>query len=223
VPDVGPVAAGVELGDGVDEILVEDQPRRAAVLEDELQLVGDKTPIEGNHHRPYLGQRKIGLHELRAVHEQETHAFLLLNARLQERIGELVGSFVQLPKRQTQARMAVDVPFTLGRQKRPLRQKKTEIVLHRCLPLRVTHQSARPPAGTHRTASRAHSPEPDRPCEHPGRSLRPGEKIRNKKPGDALDHCLQIRRMRAFFADPLVGSANEIGVARCLSPLPPSP
>ena len=79
----------------IHEVVVEDQPRGATVLQDELQLVGHQPPIQRHDHGADLGQCEVGLDELGAVHQEQRHTFALRDASCQERIGGSVAAVVQ--------------------------------------------------------------------------------------------------------------------------------
>ena len=57
---------------------------RAAVAEDERELVGDETPVERDDDRADLGDREEALDELDAVHEQERDAVARADAEGRE-------------------------------------------------------------------------------------------------------------------------------------------
>ena len=131
--DVGLLAAPVQVGHRVHELVVEDQPRGAAVLQDELQLVGDQPPIQRHHDGADLGEREIRLHELRAVHQEQRHALALRHAGAQEGVRNAVAALVQRREGEPPAVVA-DVRLALRRQERPLRQPPADVVLHASSP-----------------------------------------------------------------------------------------
>ena len=130
IVDIGLVATTVQLGHGVDEVVVEDQPRRTAVLQDELQLVRHKAPVQGHDHRTDLAEGEEQLHELGAVHEQEGDPLALLDARCAERVGRTIGTCVEFGEGQALAAIPVDVGLPLRHQKGALGEPPADVVFH---------------------------------------------------------------------------------------------
>ena len=106
--DVGLVATRMQIGHGVDEVIVEEEPRRAAVLQDEFQFVGDQAPVQRHHDGADLRQGEVRLDELGAVHQQQPDPFAFLNSRSQKRIRGLVAAGIEFAERQPFAAAAID-------------------------------------------------------------------------------------------------------------------
>jgi hypothetical protein len=60
------------------------------LLQDELDLIWNQTPVERHNDRPDLGQCEVGFHELGTVHEQQANTLTLLETGIQQRVGEPV-------------------------------------------------------------------------------------------------------------------------------------
>ena len=120
----------MQFGHHIEELRVEYQTLGAAVFENELEFVRDQTPVERDHDSAYLGQSKIGLHELDTVHLQQTHPLALANPRRQKRIGHPIAASIQLTVGQSDVRVTIDIRFCAWRQKSAFAQKQSQIIFH---------------------------------------------------------------------------------------------
>ena len=140
--NVGAVAAGMQVGHELREVVVEDEPGGTGVLEDELQLIPHQPPVERHHHGADLAEREERLDELGAVHHEQAHPLALADAGAKKGIRHPVRAQVQLLEVEPLPRVAVHIRLPLRRQKRPLREPPTNVVFHATSPLGVERPDA---------------------------------------------------------------------------------
>ena len=101
-PDICLIATTIKVRCKIRKFITKNQCRGATVFQDEFELVRDQAPVQWHNHSPDLGDRKIGLEKLSAVHHHDANAVTFLNAKIQEHVGYLISAVIQLFESQTQ-------------------------------------------------------------------------------------------------------------------------